>query len=252
MTDQELAARYKEASKHLPNLFELVPLIAHKNEDGKEMAGSGVYLRLGNHHFIGTAKHCIENDPRIITAKNFKSSLNMVLNPIHVPFLKKGMHDSLDIGYLEIQNPEKPEIERHQLFFDPIPDGKDGEGFVHIVGYPFCERKNNSDGSVTIVRTAFGTRIIKQDEKKLSFEFPKTGVTLAADKTWVSAPFIPHPGGFSGGGCFGLANLKKGEIEFVEYKLIGIQFSWNEKNAVNVVPIKRLYELIQRDYGLPD
>ena len=66
MPDQ-LALEYADFAKnHLPELYQFIVAIAHEDDEGNESIGSGVLVNLNGRHFVATAKHCIEHDPRVI------------------------------------------------------------------------------------------------------------------------------------------------------------------------------------------
>ncbi len=91
----------------------------------------------------------------------------------------------------------------------------------------------------------FGTTLTKETPERMTFDYPEIGKKYdPAMGTWHEAPFPKTPRGFSGGAIFGVAK-PSGVIPQVEYKLLGIQYAWNEgQRVVFATPIKRLKELL--------
>jgi hypothetical protein len=127
---------YQESrSVYLPNLINyVVPVIQERKNKGAQI-GSGVLVGAEGRHFIATAGHCIDAvDARVRAVRSSKP-----LRPHPAPntpsrdleTLDRGWHDTLDLGYLVIADPECPELR-----WDQLCDRQIAEGLVHFVGYP--------------------------------------------------------------------------------------------------------------------
>ena len=118
-------------SLHLPHLINyVVPVLQLKN--GNIEIGSGVLVRASGRHFIATAKHCIDAKVRAVRSiapLQPREACNIPSRELQV--LRKGWHDTLDLGYLEIADPECAELRWDQLCDNWIVGG-----MVRFVGYP--------------------------------------------------------------------------------------------------------------------
>lgn len=229
-------------SIYLPHLINyVVPVLQHKNN--KIEIGSGILVKAGQRHFVATAKHCIDADVRVLRSVSpIQKAGEWPMRPL--PILQKGWHDTLDVGFLEINDPEWTEIGWEQLCTDRIVDGP-----VHVIGYPevLVQAVETKPGVLTDISVApgmFTTSLIEDTDNRMAFDYPKIGFKYdEAAGTWSPSPFPTTPRGFSGGACFGVAK-PLGSVSIVEYKLLGIQYAWDEVKRVFVVPIKHWQELL--------
>lgn len=232
---------------HLPHLISyVVPVLQSKN--GRVEIGSGVLVNVKGRHFVATAKHCIDADVRAIQSTNpLQHSGTTSARPLHI--LNRGWHDTLDLGYLEIADPECVELGWDQLCNDQIVSGT-----VQFVGYPevLVEVSNTVPGKlidVSIAAGTFGTTLKEETDDRMTFNYPRNGRRYEeATRTWCESPFPETPKGFSGGACFGVSK-PPGLIMQVQYKLLAIQFAWNQCDSVFAVPVKRWCELLTQ-HGL--
>ncbi len=124
---------------HYPVIFEYVILIAHEDANGIDCLGSGVKIAWGNRHFIATAAHCLKRTPRVIRDDKFcLTTENKVLTSPKTRILKSWMHDTLDVGCLEIDEALGAEMTEEQLHCNPVVDG-----FFHIIGIQTCRNEVN-------------------------------------------------------------------------------------------------------------
>jgi hypothetical protein len=232
--------------KHLPNLYKFVIAIAHEDEHGKESLGSGVLINLNDRHFIATARHCIERNPRLIhdsfvmlgdrDRKNLRFQTDR-----SIPILKKDWHPRLDVGFLEIARTPGAAMTRDQLCF-----GKPVSGLLHVIGHPTSKLEWSDDkGELILNRCSFGTKKREIDDDLLKLEYPREGLRLDNGQ-WLKGQEFPDPKGFSGGGCFGVTKSFRADLQIIEYSLLGIQYAWNTVDAVKVVPIRRWFDLVER------
>src|SRR5262245_31534967 len=114
---------------HLPHLISyVVPVVQSKRGDVE--VGSGVLVKVGKRHFVATAQHCIEADVRVVRSMApFLGSSTTGTRELRI--LDRGSHESLDLGFLEIKDPECAELD-----WDQLSDERIGGGMVHVVGYP--------------------------------------------------------------------------------------------------------------------
>jgi hypothetical protein len=219
--------------------------IALADDDGQ--LGSGVLVNVNQRHFIATAAHCIVRTPKVIHLEFFtRKERNKVRieteRPIRI--LTSGFHSTLDIGYLEILEPPSVEITEAQLE-SPVIIG----GTVHVIGFPDCMvERLESKKLIKLHKVPFATQIREIADDFLKLDYPVIG-KRAQKGEWVDEPFPKTPHGFSGAGCFGVnqtINQRLRGLEIIEYKLLGIQCSWNEdERYVKVVPIHHWLDLVK-------
>jgi len=144
---------YREfCTLHLPHIIGYVVPLLQSKKGGVEI-GSGVLVNHNGHHFVATAKHCIDADVRAIrntsTLQRAGSAEARLLN-----ILGRGWHDSLDLGYLEIGDPKCAELGWDQLCNDRIVSGR-----AQFVGYPevLIECAQTLPGKLTDISLAAGT-----------------------------------------------------------------------------------------------
>ncbi len=186
---------------HLPNLYKYVVPIAHEDiETEEESLGSGASVNINGRHFIATARHCIEQDTRVLLNDYYFTGGRFV-SPEAPRILSTQWHDTLDLGFLELDQAIGQELKADQLSFDPILSG-----VMHVLGFPVCNiLRDEAQNPTTIQKCAFGTEIIEQADTYLKFKYPVLGVEPdEAGKNWVSALFPETPKGFSGGPCVGV------------------------------------------------
>lgn len=245
MADQN-ALDYKEVeTRYLPDLYQFIVPIAHVGEDG-ESIGSGVFINLKGRHFIATAKHCIQQDPRVIHSRFIMLDNEAGTQPRFetgrpMQILNRGWHPTLDVGFLEIEEALAPEMTEDQLCFAKLTAGS-----VFVVGHPVCRIERFRERRELILnRCSFGTRVLEATDDYWKLEYPIAGLR-AENGEWRGEPF-PDANGFSGGGCFGISKTRRAGLEVVEYRLLGIQFSWHkEERWVKVAPIKQWFEVVQQ------
>ena len=227
---------------HLPNLVSyVVPVLQSKNR-GIEI-GSGVLVNAEGRHLVATARHCIDADVRVVRSTQPTQRAGTTgTRPLRI--IDRGWHDTLDLGYLEIADPQCAELCWDQLCNDRIVTG-----LVQFVGYPevLVEAVETSPGKLTDVSLAAGTfaTLLKEEtDYRMTFGYPKTGMKYdEAAGAWYESPFPKSPRGFSGGACFGVAK-PLGSVIQVQYRLLAIQYAWNERDSVFALPIKRWCELL--------
>jgi hypothetical protein len=227
---------------HLPSLIAYVVPVLQSKKGGIEI-GSGVLVNASGRHFVATAKHCIDADVRVVRSTNPLQRVGTThTRPLHI--LGRGWHDTLDLGYMEIADPECAELGWDQLCKDRIVSG-----MAQFVGYSeeLLETIQTARGKLTDVSLAagtFGTTLKGETDDRMTFDYPKIGTKY--DETtgaWHESAFPKTPRGFSGGACFGVAN-PPGLVAQVQYKLLAIQQAWNKRDSVFAVPIKRWCELL--------
>ncbi len=230
--------RYAEFStNYLPDFFNYVVPILNANGE----LGSGVLVNCRGRHIVATAKHCIENKPRVFRPTS-RIGQNETVSMRQLRILGARLHDMLDIGFLEIEDPDRGEMTADQLREYHITDG-----MVHIIGYPMVMAQVDwPNSNVEVWCGSFGTTLLKATEEFLKFDYPKVGSKLnPANNEWIPSTFPETPHGFSGGGCFGMTAGAAGHLQVIEYKLVGIQSSWSEVGRwVKVIPIKHLCDLL--------
>ncbi|NQT38956.1 MAG: hypothetical protein HQ581_15775 [Planctomycetes bacterium] len=228
---------------HLPYLISyVVPVLQSKKR--RVEVGSGVLVNAGGRHFVATAKHCIDADVQVIRSTNpLQRAGTKGTRALHI--IARDWHDTLDVGYLEIADPECAELSWDQMCNDRIVSG-----LVQFVGYPevLVEAIETIPGKLTDVSLAagtFATWLKEETDDRMTFCYPKIGRKYdEATGTWYENPFPKSPRGFSGGACFGVAKPLGRHITQVEYKLLAIQYAWNERDSVFAVPVKRWCELL--------
>jgi hypothetical protein len=233
------------SNSHLPDLFRYVTAIAHIDEDGNEAIGSGVFVQIHGRHFVATARHCIENNPRLLLG-DFSATRKGIVPDRPVQIIQSGWHETLDIGFLETTDLNHSELSESHLCFEKIVAGP-----VHVVGHPEDRQEvDKRRREISLFKCAFGTTLIEETDVSMKFAYPVEGVRVGDNKQWEKVPFPKTPRGFSGGAVFGVSNTSRGNLQAIEYKLLGIQCSWSETARwVKAVPIKCWHELIMSRYS---
>lgn len=228
-------------SIHLPHLLRYVVAIMW---DPNLQLGAGVLVKVQGRHFLATAAHCIKKNPEVrLCTLPVKLTTPVEMRSLRI--LDAGWHDDpgMDIGYLEISDPESAELGWDQLLQDQAPDGD-----AHIIGYPTARAQIDFARKVILLgQNTFSTHLIEATATYLKFSYPKYGSKYDADTgTWVPGEFPATPEGFSGGGCFGVSKLPSpGGMDVFEYNLYGIQSSRGEVGRyVKVIPIKQWCDLL--------
>ncbi len=242
MPDQYVAEYLELEARYLPDLYKFVVAIAHENETGEDCIGSGVLVNIRGRHFIATAKHVMERNPRVIH-RDFYLLNNRcgTDNPIRI--LKSGKHPVLDVGFLEIAVPPSSEITQDQICFQtPLK-----AGCVHVIGHPVCTiQRIEKRHEFIINRCSFGSVVSEVAKDYWKLDYPVDGVR-PDNGMWVNGHPMLDVLGFSGGGCFGISKTVRAELEVIEYKLLGIQYSWHKRERwVKVIPIEHWFEGVKQ------
>ena len=231
-------------SLHLPHLINYVVPVMQKKRTVE--IGSGVLVRAGDQHFIATAKHCIDAEKvRVVRSKiPLRLQESGTSDTRELRILRKGWHDRLGLGFLEIADPECAELGWDQLCTRKITGG-----MVQIIGYPQVltipvETIPGKLMDISLCAGTFGTSLKDETDDRMTLDYPQVGMKYdEATGQWYESPFPKTPHGFSGGACFGVSK-PPGVIARVEYNLLAIQYAWNERDSVFAVPIKRWRELL--------
>jgi hypothetical protein len=237
MKPEDLYAEFQK--DHLPNLFKYVVPIAHENTDNRrESIGSGVLVNLNGRHYVATAAHCIKLNPRVL-----HDVFYMLAGRLHddkpVKIVDRGWHATLDVGFLQIDEPMSKELDESHLCVETVK-----EGTVHVIGHPRCEANvDPAKGPIEVKKCVFGSSVLEQSAAAMRLAYPVDGVRFAKGQWWTE-PFPETPHGFSGGGCFGVS-YTTGPVVSYQYKLLAIQVSWHSgERWVEAVPIKQWLSLV--------
>lgn len=229
---------------HLPNLFTyVVPILDGEVLNGQNGLGSGVLVNYHGRHIVATAKHCIEVHPRVFLCES-RPKQDETVNMRELGIIRADWHISIDIGYLEIEDPQTNEMTADHLCEKQIL-----QGIVHIIGHPeTMAYADVANKEINVCGATFGTTLIEETDDFLRFDYPIVGSKFdPAIGKWMPSAFPETPRGFSGGGCFGVIEGNAGHVEYVEYKLLGIQKSWTpQRRCVEVIPIKHLCNLLTK------
>jgi hypothetical protein len=237
MVDDSAHLYAEFSAHHLPDLFNYVVPILNGNKE----LGSGVLVNWHGRHIVATARHCIEKQPRVFRPTS-RIEQNKDVRTEEMRILGVELHNTLDIGLLEIEDPERAELSANQICKDRITDG-----MVHIVGFPtILAYMDWPKRNVSVCGGAFSTTLVEDADDYLKFDYPKQGSRFdPATREWTTSTFPETPHGFSGGGCFGVASAIMGELRVIEYKLLGIQSAWSPDGRwVKVIPVKHLCGLL--------
>jgi hypothetical protein len=217
--------------------------IKEKADSHDDQVGGGVLIDVGGTLLVASAAHCIKDRPAVLET-DFS-----IPTESKIRIVRRGIHPTLDIGFMELQRNEAiPILNRGEcllgmICLEPLPTN----GMVHIVGFPAVARKLQNQ-RLTIVRKSFGTQFIRAHGEHCFFSYPEMGWTWDEGKNdFVQAPFDKTPHGYSGGGCWGFVQSKRGEL-FTPNKhirLYAIQSAWdrNERH-VKCVPIASWLTLV--------
>jgi hypothetical protein len=206
--------------------------------------GSGVLINVQGRHFIATAAHCIDRVHRaIISEGRMRQSGTTEGRDLRI--LRKRAHPTLDLGYLEIEDPRCGEVAWDQLCDHPPTDG-----IVHIAGYPITMVESETPlRQISIAAGVFSTSLVEDAPEYLKFAYPKEGHKYnEKTKTWSPSPFPETPKGFSGGGCFAVVGSIANGVQVRSYQLYAIQVSWDRaKRSVTAIPVRHWCDLLRAD-----
>jgi hypothetical protein len=104
---------------------------------------------------------------------------------------------------------------------------------------------------VRLTGCELATTIVARSPTELTLDYPPDGIAYFQDRNeWAKERFPRSPKGFSGGGIFGIMKTKKGDLDIVQYWLVGIQYCWNsQKRCVKAVPMRHWCELVDAECG---
>jgi hypothetical protein len=225
---------------YLPDLFRyVVPIVWNPGQ-----VGSGVLVNVQGRHFVATAAHCIKDNPKVLL---WKAPLHYTARtgaqPLQILQARWHENEDVDIGYLEVADPECPQLRWGQLSNDRII-----EGHVQIVGFPVSEALVDLEQrEVALRESIFQTSLIEETPEYLKFNYPKQGTAYnPSTRKWEPSEFPITPEGFSGGGCFGVVKtVGETGLSVIEYKLLGIQSCWlKSERYVKAIPIKQWCDLL--------
>jgi hypothetical protein len=248
MTEAHTLKEHEEfADTHLLNLKQYVVMVAHRGEFGDEKIGSGVLVNIGGRHLVATAAHCIKDDPRVIPGNGFcLIDKSRFIGEQPVKILRRRWHNTLDVGFLELESACGSELQAAQMCSERIVGGS-----VYVIGNPASAAQVFSEKATIVVqRCCIGVLPLEQTHDALKFSYDQVGVRQGIDNQWREER-VPDAPGLSGGGIFGVANPSYGAILSIEYKLFGIQYAWPTSEArargerwILAVPIQRWLDLV--------
>jgi hypothetical protein len=194
---------YREFSTHhLPKLTNYVVAVVSDGNNGPD-AGSGTLVNVGGRHFVATAAHCIGRNTRVLAStRPLSPGLSAEVRALTVIRTGKMESETPDVGYLEIEDPKRPEVQ-----WDQLSDERIVEGLIHIVGLPrVLDQIDKARREFSFGLGVFGSTLLEETDDYLKFAFPEKGTRYNPDThQWEDSLFPPHPRGFSGGGCFGVS-----------------------------------------------
>ncbi|MFL5339887.1 MAG: hypothetical protein ACJ8F7_07030 [Gemmataceae bacterium] len=217
----------EEFQAAFPMVFRYTVPIKQHAGSADDLMGTGVLVGIGQKLFVASAGHCIKDDP-VVLEENF----TIPAGPTRIKILKRGVHPTLDVGFLEIEPlPDVPILQSggctlEMLCLQPLTK----EHMVHVVGFPAVARRTYENG-VEVVKKGFGTLFLREEDASLFLDYPKTGYTWdRSSNSWSTAPFDAHPKGYSGGGVWGFMPVQPKELfsPLRHIRLYGIQFEWFE------------------------
>lgn len=247
-------------------------------ETGETKVGTSVAVKLGEHFFLATAGHVIEN------AQSVKALMHDQVTHYVSDFAKRYYDSYLDVGLLEISLPDSQRFDflsQHRLC-ETIEEEQEIPAMV--VGFPgqFCNTMKQIDltpeSSLRLVRCdtlTFNTVVIPLSEwpseglpdehanykpliagRDILIDYepepqvkPFTPQTTGADNPPVECPSL-DPCGMSGGGIW-LAQINEGKVR-VKYpnpRLIGLQLGWHRtRNLLRGMRINIWLDFIRKHY----
>ncbi|WP_088253221.1 hypothetical protein [Fimbriiglobus ruber] len=215
--------------------------------------GTGIYIGIGGRLFFASAAHCIKPRPYII---RFHDPFKFPCPPS--PFIKRCVHDTLDIGFLEVENdPAQARLSLDCISVDPPPLTGNPEKPEHrptcIVGFPVGEFIRLYNRSL-LGMTNFGTYPVALYENEYHYTFPVVVGRMQKETGTVrerELDITPH--GYSGGGIWSFNEPPSdGRLIRSEHmlSLYAIQFAWiEETRLLKCVPIRYLIRLIHNEYA---
>jgi hypothetical protein len=219
-----------------PTVFNYTVPVKENAESPDDRMGAGVLIDVEGRLFVATAGHCI-GDKAVVLENDFSLPAD-----VRVRILRKGIHPSLDIGFIELEGSTAiPILNRGECSLGTICLELPRElEMIHVVGFPEAARQLDDDG-LTVVKKGFGTQFVEAQGNDYLFSYPKVGWTLAAQgSVWTQSTLDKTPKGYSGGGCWGFTRPKPSDLFTPEkhIRLYGIQRAWDKaKRQIKCVPI---------------
>ena len=240
-TDTAREIHQEFSDLYLNDLINYVVFLSGMESANEVRCASGVLVNVMGRHFVATAEHCVR--PNTVVMKSVRPvGRGGHYDVQRLRILGRGVNVERDIAYLEIEDPKRPEIQLNQLCSDRIVGG-----MVEIVGFPRVLAEFDSTGrNLSVAPAVFSTTLRGETDRCMMFEFPVTGFNFNPDTgEWEDSPFPDTPHGFSGGGCFGVERSTDPPY-VVKYKLLGIQYEWDEaERYIRVMPIRHWCDLIR-------
>jgi hypothetical protein len=215
-----------------------VGVVCFKNQKPDKI-GSGTCIKLGDEHFIATARHVIEGYPKTHISFVYGGEGRLHSNWLQIEDRGWDNDERLDIGWIKVSKEVADLTNKTFVSNESLVMSKTHyeSGKVLVFGYPieFVD-KGKLGESVLATRSYFyNTITVAQTEWKpieadpnvhMVLSYSEQAYTFHTDK--IEA--VPDPKGISGGGVWHL-NMNKGKIwSPTEMKMIGVENAWFSKS----------------------
>jgi hypothetical protein len=233
-----------------------------------EPLATGILIKVNSVHFLITAAHVLQykgedinpEDIGIITGGNEFNILNG-----HIKFTRLSLHENnnnIDLAIWKIDDERVvKEIESKFTFLSPeridITHTPVQESKYLIVGFPITRSKKKPntlkikvDPFIFLTKQSkknIYSKLILQQHSNLIVDYRKRRIRNFNGSTGQG----PDPYGLSGCGLWYLPEMKIGDDNRVESKLVGIMTEWhNTQNALVATRIHIVTEIIRKEFGL--
>jgi hypothetical protein len=188
--------------------------IFRTNEQGTEQFGSGVLVRIGEHHFLLTAAHVLDDSERydlLIPGRDGLKGLNGHFAGMRMPSSGNRSDDRYDIAYVKLLKEELGMLHHDLMFLEAHEcdtfDAVTAKDTYTVIGYP-AEKSKTSSGEVATSIFSFSSEGVKD------YRYKKIGCNLdhhllvqfrrhrAFSYKTMQNSGVPDFAGLSGGGVF--------------------------------------------------
>ncbi len=249
------------SSPHLRRPEASICPIFRQNDTGTlEQFGSGVLVRISDHHFIISAAHVLDSFKSHTILIPGREHLNEIFGAYSVTNLPEEGRgkDEIDLGYFQFKNGQENELHESLLFLDeadcdPMDVTNDGDAYT-VIGYPadLCELTPGKASTGITRVTCSG--VLDHRYEKLGLNADKHLLLQYRMKKGVSQrTLIPGVkfdfGGISGGGAFAWSKSLPDHRALAQPHLVGIVTAYApHHNVFQVTRLGSVLSGIQKEF----
>jgi hypothetical protein len=207
--------------------------------------GTAITMRAGNHLFALTARHCARPDTRLFLTFGPRKRQPV---PITRIICHPDPADDRDVAILEIENSDDVRAAHiEQFILDPTRNAHSHvdpteKKHTWIIGFP-ASRARVTGKTLQADMLGLPGVVENESERRLEVLYREEAYTVVQSEL----KQLPPPNGVSGGGLWGLMEVKEGSIfdPIRHLRLTGIQYSWRrDLRHLYAVPAKAVVEFI--------